>query len=111
ARPARLPPPDFGPRPSAERLIERSGGEARPQAGAAHQLGGRSVLGDLVAEPLDAAPRLEDIAPPQHRFALRETEAAGVGRVLPARLVGVEKRAFDFRRQRLWGRADRRRAD
>ncbi len=47
-------------------------------------------------ERADAAGALEIGAAPQHRLALREAETDGVGRILPARLIGVEEGALDL---------------
>ena len=68
--------------------------ETHAFAGAAHHFGRRRVLGNFGPEGADAAGALEVGAAPQHRLALGETETDGIGRILPARLVGVEEGAF-----------------
>ena len=64
-----------------------------------------------LAERLDAAGGVEIGAPPQHGFALREAEAERVDDILPARLIGVEERAFDLGPNPVRPAADRRRGD
>src|SRR5215469_16881496 len=56
----------------------------------------RIIFGDFAAERFDAASTLEIVAPPQHCFALSKAPAEAVDDVLPARLIGVEKSAFDL---------------
>jgi len=111
ARPPELPPPDVLELPRPERLLERLIDQMGVEALGADEFGRGGVLGDFGAERLDAAAGLEDVAPPQHRLALSEAESEGLGRILPARLIGVEERALDVRPERLRPRTDRRRAD
>jgi hypothetical protein len=47
----------------------------------------------------------------QHGFALRKTAAEAVDDILPARLIGVEKRAFELSPDALRAAADGRRSD
>ena len=80
----------------AERLRKRPVDKPHLETGAAHHLGRGGVLGDFLGEGFDAAGAFEVGAPPQHGLALGETEAERIGNVLPARLIGVEERAFEF---------------
>ena len=96
-RPAQLAIPDFGGAAPAERLRQRPINQPHLKTGAAHHFGRHGVLGDLLAERLDAARGVKIGAPPQHGLALRETEAERVDDILPARLIGVEESAFDLR--------------
>ena len=98
-------------RRAPEGLLERLTDEMGVAALGVDELGRRRVFGDLGAERFDAPAGLEDVAPPQHRLALGEAESGGLGRILPARLIGVEKGALDLRAERLGPRPDRRRAD
>jgi len=59
----------------------------------------------------DAQRALEIGAAPQHGFALREPAAETVDDILPARLIGVEKRAFELGPDALRTAADGRRSD
>ena len=59
---------------------------------------------------MEAAGPFQIAAPPQHHLALGEARPGAVGRVLPARLVGVEEGALEFGPHGLRPAADRRRA-
>ena len=54
---------------------------------------------------------VEHVAPPEHRLALRKPVPGAVSETLPARLVGVEKRAFELGPDAVRQTADRRRTD
>jgi hypothetical protein len=97
ARPAQLPVPDLGGAAAAKRLRQWPVDEPHLQARVTHDLGCRRVLGNFLAERFDAAGALKVGTPPQHGFALGKATAEAVDDVLPARLIGVEESAFDFR--------------
>jgi hypothetical protein len=110
-RPAQLAIPHFRSGAVAERLRQRPVDEPHLVAGLAHDLGGGGVFGDFLGERFDAAGLFEIGAAPQHGFALGEAAAETIDQILPARLVSVEKRAFDFGPESMRQRADRRRGD
>ena len=94
-RPARLPAPDLERGATAQRLRERRVDEAHAQSGVAHDLGRGGVLCRFGAEQRGCRRRVRARASPEHGLALGEADPERVGEVLPARLVGVEERAFD----------------
>src|SRR5204862_2016785 len=110
-RPAQLPAPYVGGAAVAERLWERPIDEPHLEPRAAHHLGGGGVFSDFARQCSDAARALEVRAPPQHGLALGEAEAQRVGEILPARLIGIEERAFELGPYALRPAADRRRGD
>src|SRR3984893_1398765 len=95
--PAELTPPHFRGGSVTPRLLERSTDDPHPQSLLAHQLGRGCIFGDLASKRADAASPLENLPAPQHGLALREADPDAVGEALPARLVGIEKGAFELR--------------
>ena len=76
-----------------------------------HQFRRGGVFGDFGSERFNAAALLHDVAPPEHRLALREAEAGALAGILPARFKGVEKRALELGGEVFRIGADRRRTD
>jgi hypothetical protein len=95
-RPAQLPSPDLRCGPPPERLRERLVNDTHAQTSLSNELGGRRVFRRFESERANAANRFEQVPAKQHRLALRKAHSDAVAKTLPARLVGVEERAFQF---------------
>jgi hypothetical protein len=93
------------------RLLERSLDEPNAQPKAANDFGRGGIFGEFHAERLDSAAALQHLAAPKHGLSLRKTEAECIGEILPSRLIGVQKRAFELRPHVSSPGADRRRTD
>jgi hypothetical protein len=96
SRPAHLTQPDIAKAAKAERLFERAIDEIDAEPLAVHELRRGGVLRDLGAKRANPAALFHHLTPPQHGLALGESQSHGFGAILPARLEGVEKTAFEF---------------
>ncbi len=95
----------------AERLRKRLRHKPDLATGRAHNLCRGGVFGNFLRQRLDAAGSFKVGAPPKHGLTLRETKTEHVGDILPARLIGVEERAFDLGPNSARPRTNGRRSD
>src|SRR5262249_30059886 len=103
--------PHFSQAAAAERLLERAVDQAYAQSRSANQLRRCRILRQFRTQRFDATAIIQQFAQPQHALALRESQSDRIGYVLPSRLVGAEKSAFEFRPQVRRTRTDGRRTD